>query len=307
MIEKIMTVLKFADWQRTAFYRFFEILKMIVTGQVSVKKIFSGFMVMAQLIGTMVAGTPSEPFGRELNLDGYSLVFSDDFDGSSLDTSKWDYRGLGPVRCGYNSASQVSVSDGNLLIDGEYLENGEYGAGWYSAAVKPKIRFNRGYFEIRCICNKDYGFWSAFWIQSDHSYDEYSKGGVGGAELDIFEARMACKNTERERSSVTQTIWCNGVYDNDDIDRSMLGTFYVNDIYNKYNTYGLEWKDDEYIFYVNGVETAHSTFGLGVSQVLEDLIVSLEVPDEFDESIESNHSYSTQMKVDYVKVYQKAQ
>ena len=54
------------------------------------------------------------------------------------------------------------------------------------------------------------------------------------------------------RNSVTQTIHCNGWDDDvENIDSRTLGKFKVgNDIYNEYNTYGLEWTEDEYIFYI---------------------------------------------------------
>ena len=46
----------------------------------------------------------------------------------------------------------------------------------------------KGYFEIRCKVNAGSGYWSAFWLQADSPYTaSVSKGGVGGAEIDIFE------------------------------------------------------------------------------------------------------------------------
>ena len=49
-----------------------------------------------------------------------------------------------------------------------------------------------------------------------------------------------------------------------------------NDPYENFNTYGLEWNEKEYIFYVNGVETGRSDFG-GVCEVPMYLILSVEV------------------------------
>lgn len=105
------------------------------------------------------------------------------------------------------------------------------------------------------------------------------------------------------RNSVTQTIHCNGWDDDvENIDSRTLGKFKVgNDIYNEYNTYGLEWTEDEYIFYINGVESARSSFGNGVSTIPEEVIVSLELPGSAD----FEKDYSTQMVIDYVKIYQK--
>ena len=86
---------------------------------------------------------------------------------------------------------------------------------------------------------------------------------------------------------------------------AMLGMFYGNNVTEEYNTYGLEWTEDEYIFYINGVETCRSTFGNGVSQVEEDVIVSLEIPD-LDKLAElDKETYKTEFVVDYVKIYQK--
>ena len=78
-----------------------------------------------------------------------------------------------------------------------------------------------------------------------------------------------------------------------------------NNPYEEYNTYGLEWTEDEYIFYVNGVETVRSTFGNGVSQVEEDVIVSLEIPDPDELAGLDKETYKTEFVVDYVKIYQK--
>ena len=48
------------------------------------KKIFVGFMVVIELLGCLVFDTPRTPRGQELNLDGYSLVFFDDFNGDDI-------------------------------------------------------------------------------------------------------------------------------------------------------------------------------------------------------------------------------
>ena len=82
---------------------------------------------------------------------------------------------------------------------------------------------------------------------------------------------------------------------------AVLGDFYGNNIFEEYNTYGLEWTEDEYIFYINGVESVRSSFGNGTSQVPEDVIVSLEFPND----ITQDKDFYTEYIVDYVKIYQK--
>lgn len=269
----------------------------------SPKKVVAAIVAIAEIFSLVLFDTPTTPRGPELDLTGYEVVFEDNFDGDSLNTDVWEYRGSGPRRGGFNAASQVKVENGNMIIRGDYQTDGTYGEGWYTGMVKLKERYCKGYFEIRCICNPGEGFWSAFWIQADSPYTaSVSKGGVGGAEIDIFES-MSWEKT-LNRNSVSQTIHCAGVDGvQEGFQSRMLGTFYGNNIYEEYNTYGLMWTDTEYIFYINGVETARSSFGNGVSEVAEDVIVSLEIPDiEKLEKIEKD--FSTEYVVDYVKIYQ---
>ncbi len=270
-----------------------------------IKQFVASIMVFIELISMTIFGTPTTPRGNELNLTGYELVFCDEFEDSELDTEAWFTRGNGPRRAGFNADSQVMVRDGNLYLTGEYLENGEYGKGWYAGAIALNEKYKEGYFEIKCICSPGEGFWSAFWLQADAPYTpEISQGGIGGAEIDIFEA--ADYNNPINRNSVLHTIHCSGMKGDTsgELNTKRLGKFYGNNLYNEYNTYGLKWTESEYIFYINGVETARSSWADGVSTVPETLIVSLEVPNELEDKVFDDTSYKTEFVVDYVKIYQ---
>lgn len=271
----------------------------------SPKKIIASILAIIELMGVTIFDMPITPRGPELDLTGYNLVFEDEFNGTALNTDVWEYRGSGPRRGGFNAASQVRVENGNMIMSGEYLTDGEYGEGWYTGMIKLKERYCRGYFEIRCKVNEEPAFWSAFWIQADHPYEaEFSKGGVGGAEIDIFESASSDKGVNA--NSVSQTIHCAGVNgEQEGYQSEILGWFYGNNIYEEYNTYGLEWTEDEYIFYINGVETRRSSFGNGVSEVPEDVIVSLEIPAEELLKELDKETYKAEYTVDYVKIYQK--
>ena len=268
------------------------------------KAVVACVVAIAECIGLAILDTPTTPRGPELDLSGYSLVFEDEFEGNALNTDVWQYRGSGPRRGGFNAESQVRVENGNMIITGDYQSDGTYGEGWYTGMVKLRERYCKGYFEIRCKVNAGSGFWSAFWIQADHPYEaEYSKGGVGGCEIDIFES-MSYDNFIG-KNSVSQTVHCAGVDGvQEGFQSLMLGDFYGNNIYEEYNTYGLEWTDEEYIFYINGVETRRTSFGNGVSEVMEDVIVSLEIPEGEKLEALDKENYSTEFVVDYVKIYQ---
>jgi len=305
-LDSIMDSLNFAIRQKISVYDTIDFFKNFFSNGFSFKRIFAGFMVVVEMFGCVLFDNARTPRGEALDLTGYSLVFEDEFEGTELNTDVWKYRGLGSRRFGFNGKDAVEVKDGNLVLSGYYDENGEYGAGWYTGMISLIEHYNKGYFEIKCICNKDKGFWSAFWIQADHPYDHYlSNGGIGGAEIDIFEAMDADAKLKSNRNAVSQTIHCNGVDDDiENIDSFRLGVFKGNNIYEEYNTYGLKWTDDEYIFYINGVESARGSYGKGVSLEPEEVIVSLEIPEQLPEAITSNKDYKTQMIVDYVKIYQ---
>jgi hypothetical protein len=66
--------------------------------------------------------------------------------------------------------------------------------------------------------------------------------------------------------------------------------------------FGLEWTEDDYIFYLDGIEYARSRYGDGVSQVEEEVILSLPLPEKEPE----DRNYKAEFFTDYVRVYQKS-
>ena len=275
-----------------------------------------------QLIGAVVFDTPVKPYKDSIDMSRFRLEWSDEFD-NGFDTEKWQ----GHYVYGANDTQirdtawwnreQVSFTDdGCLKITAEYKENGPKGAGYYSYGMEtnPNKQYDEGYkgyeqlygyFEIRCIVNEGSGFWSAFWLQASAPYTaSVSKGGIGGAEIDIFESVNSGKYFDRD--AVSHNIHCAGVDGvQEGYQSNNLGAFYGKNIYDEYNTYGLEWNDEEYIFYINGVETRRTSFGNGVSEVPEEVIVSLEIPNAEEFEGLDKETYKTEYIIDYVKIYQK--
>jgi beta-glucanase (GH16 family) len=305
MFEKFLTeTLKMAPRQVWGVEQIGVYLKKLFSAK-GAKAVIACIVAVAECFGLAILDLPTTPRGQELDLSSYTLVFEDEFEGDALNTDVWKIRSNGPRRGGFNSDSQIEVADGNLVITGEYLEDGTYGEGWYAGMVSLRERYCKGYFEIRCKVNKGSGFWSAYWIQAEHPYEaEYSKGGVGGCEIDIFESMSY--DSLIGKDSVSQTVHCAGVDGvQEGYQSNNLGAFYGKNIYDEYNTYGLEWNDEEYIFYINGVETRRTSFGNGVSEVPEEVIVSLEIPNAEEFEGLDKETYKTEYIIDYVKIYQK--
>lgn len=273
------------------------------------KEVIATISILGQLFSFMTTRAPIKAYGEALDLTGYELVFEDEFDGDSLNTDVWNYRAMGASHGGFYSADVVSVHDGNLFIEPQYLENGSYGAGWYAAQLALNEKYTYGYFECRCVCSHLRGFWSAFWLQNPHSYDaDISKGGPGGAEIDIMEANADNSTIAPGKDAVLSCIHVNGGKNDktEGSDTSGAVYFYGNNIYEEYNTYGVLWNEDEYIFYINGVESIRSAWSDGASRVPEEVILSVCIPAGNLDNINQKGEVGT-MKVDYVRIYQLAE
>lgn len=91
---------------------------------------------------------------------GYKLVWSDEFDGSTLDTNKWFYR-TGARLLSFQKPENVSVTNGWLRLA---LKKEEVGKLYYTAGgVISKQEFTYGWFEARFRCPKQAGWHTSFW------------------------------------------------------------------------------------------------------------------------------------------------
>lgn len=305
MVELISRILGLVWREQWALQNFFDGLGELITGG-GARGVAATFMMIMQMFNMLVTGSAVDPWGPELDLSGYELVFEDEFDGAELDMNIWRASGDGSSRAGYSSISQCEVKDGNLIMTGEYLTDGVYGEGWYGSSIALNETYKRGYFECRMIAADSNSFWSAFWINGVKSSinHETSKGGIESVEIDIMES--LCHSKEGKHNAVEHAIHLAGLGGSTEGYQSRnLGAFNGKDIYNEYNTYGMMWTENEYIFYINGVETTRSTFGEGICINPEVVLLSLCVPGASKFEGKSTDE-ACEMKVDYVRIYQLA-
>lgn len=237
-----------------------------------------------------------------MNLEGYRLIFEDDFNGTELNTEVWRYRGTGKQRIANCHPSQVRVENGNLIIKCEYLNAGAEGEGWYTGQISLKEWFCRGYFEAKMLCNDpgDNGFWSAFWLQAKHPYTAASCGGIHGAEIDIVEAFR----TPEGYPAAMSNIHCAGYHDGSESNgiRSQCVAFKrLPDCYSAYHVFGLEWTEEAYRIFIDDVCVGVSTWADGVNVEEDELIFSLCAP----EKDPGPDAPSGELIADWVRVYKK--
>ncbi len=201
-------------------------------------------------VGPQVADAqPPPPTGKR-----WVLAWSEDFNGSSLDWSKWNHRseasrgerGHGGHRIKWRyEHDNVGLANGHLVLRNTRQSGDEYDLV-KAAAIDTKGKFEQtyGYFEasIRIAPTGD-GIHTAFWLQNDNRHRKAGNGGVDGpsdgAEIDILESVYT---TDRYAMAVH---WDGGRSQVEETDFPPLhgGQFHV---------YGLAWTPDSYTFYADG-------------------------------------------------------
>ena len=181
----------------------------------------------------------------------FSLVWSDEFNGTSLDLTKWtpDIGDGCPSLCGwgnnelqYYRAENLAVSGGNLVIT--TLEESFGGRSYTSGKVttRNKHTFLYGRIEMRAKIPTGGGMWPAFWMMPQ---DDVYGGWAASGEIDIMESA-------NETTSVGGTIHYGGSYPNNTYSGgsySLGGASFADD----FHIYAVEWEPDEMRWYVDGV------------------------------------------------------
>lgn len=210
----------------------------------------------------------------------WKLIWHDEFDGTELDRSKWDFR-LHLLQQRHRTYSDEAArldGQGNLLLsliekDGHYyssqLQTGynfmdRPGQIFYEARnstkrekmfwpiaklQEPKFMHKYGYYEIRCKLQTQPGWWSAFWLQSP----------IIGASLDPAECGVEV--------DIMESFAPDGlVYHNnhwggygDDHQHIGSGERKLKPTSDGFHVFGLEWNEREYIYYVDGEESWRAT------------------------------------------------
>ena len=145
--------------------------------------------------------TDPTPINPQAPVSDWQLVWSDEFDGTSIDDQKWTHEvnclggGNAEKQCYTEDEANSFVSDGTLKIVA--LPAAEGAQQPYTSArmvTKNKADFKYGRFEIRAKLPSGQGSWPAFWLlPTDEVYGGWPKSG----EIDIVEAvNLKAKDAE---------------------------------------------------------------------------------------------------------------
>ncbi|MFM7672413.1 MAG: glycoside hydrolase family 16 protein [Bacteroidota bacterium] len=240
------------------------------------------------------------------------LVWSDEFDRAGLpDTSKWNYdRGRGcPNLCGWgnnepqfytwNRKENARVVKGELIIEA-HKESYE-GANYTSARIttKQKGDWTYGRFEVRAMLPNGVGTWPAIWLlPTENRYGGWPKSG----EIDIAETVGYQKDTLHQ---TIHTDLYNGMYNTQRTNVMPLAGHGT-----AYHVYGIEWSPEKIEYYLDGKKTF--TFSKEIADTRKwpfdqpfHLILNMAIGGDFGGKKGINDAiFPTQMRVDYVRIYQ---
>jgi beta-glucanase (GH16 family) len=219
---------------------------------------------------------------------GWSLVWSDEFSASSIDTSKWDHEencwggGNNEQQCYTSRAENSFIENGilNLVARRENFTgpNTPDGSGettatlpYTSARLRTKglEEWTYGRFEIRAKLPFGQGTWPAIWmLPTDSPYGNWASSG----EIDIMEAvnLKTVTGDAAPEARVHGTLhygraWPQNV--SSGADYTLPNAANPAD---DFHVYALEWEEDEIRWYVDGVHYATQRSAGWYSQYLVD-------------------------------------
>jgi beta-glucanase (GH16 family) len=196
---------------------------------------------------------------------GYALVWTDEFNGTALDTMNWGYRQPGQFRReAINVRDAVSVGGGLLTIT-TYDQAGTHYTGMIQTGegvpneLEPhgnKYMPRYGYMEASIDFDDSTGMWSSYWLQTPNNLlpgprDPRDRG----SEMDIIEHRVIDQFGTNIRAQAPSALhwlsYSSPVYPNTPDVRHAGGDLHagIGDLSSGFHTYGLEWTPDFLKFY----------------------------------------------------------
>ena len=186
--------------------------------------------------------------GGDLNLDGYSLVWEDNFDGPGLNRNDWNVELHEPgwvnaeLQEYVDSEENIFFENGNLVIR-PVKSSGMNGKSYYTSgriSTQNKRDFTYGVFEARLKVPEGKGFLPAFWLMAtdENIYGQWPRCG----EIDIMEVH----------GSDTRTTYGTIHYGNPHRQSQATRTLRNGTFADSFHTFAVKWEPGEISWYVDG-------------------------------------------------------
>lgn len=255
----------------------------------------SGFNLNWISIAGASCGTTPPP-------SGWTLAWADEFNGTALDTSKWNIEvngnGGGNNELQYYTArpENIRVTGGALVIEARkeaYLGK-QYTSGRITTQNKASWQYGR--MEARMKIPTGKGTWPAFWMLGNSIS---SVGWPASGEIDIMEHI----NSEAFTHGTIHWSDQNNAYAN-------YGGPSGNLDFSQFHIYAVEWDSSAIRWYVDGNKFHEVNIAGGINGTSEFhapyfLLFNLAVGGNWPGSPDASTVFPNQMQVDYVRVYRR--
>ena len=242
----------------------------------------------------------------------YKLDFSDEFQGTSLDSTKWAYQigtgdngnfGWGNNEKQYYTRENTRVEGGYLIITGKRESKG--GMSFTSSRLRTHSKYATTYgrIEARISLPVEPGMWPAFWMMPEKSI--YG-GWAASGEIDIMEAKGRLPN------QYGGALHFGGGWPKNSFLTTGDYRFKNGETIEEFHVYAVEWKEGDIAWYCDGNLVGRHTAGW-FSTAKEfpapfdqdfHILLNLAIGGNFDRGVEPSTSWTSgEMKVDYVRVY----
>ncbi|WP_162920125.1 glycoside hydrolase family 16 protein [Paenisporosarcina cavernae] len=214
---------------------------------------------------------------------GWNLVFQDEFDDPETSTLLWNKVHLGTTAHGrlhHYLPEQVSIENGMLHLQTDNIPYKEF--AYRSGAVTTQNRFEPlyGKFVIRAKLPEGKGMFPAIWLLPANN--------EAFPEIDIVE--MIGQKPEE--------LW-HVAHVNETTNDNFVTTDYIGA---DWNIYTLDWSKENLIFSLNGVETFRTA---NISHTPMYVWMNVAVGGVWAETPDASTPTSTEMVVDYVRIYER--
>ncbi len=193
--------------------------------------------------------TDNTGFSTPSTYPGLSLVWADDFAGTTLDANAWNY-GIGNGSGGWgnneleyytNSPKNVFLSNGNLIIEARKESISGFNYSSARLTTQNKKSFTYGRVDIRAKLPRGKGIWPALWMLGNNIN---SLGWPACGEIDIMEYLGHETNKTHATLHYGTSTATHGSKGNSLTLSS--GTFYE-----QFHVFSMEWKLDQIKIYVD--------------------------------------------------------
>jgi len=244
--------------------------------------------------------------------EGYSLVWSDEFNSPSINTANWQYEtgdgtdyGL-PAGWGNNELQLYTNSTENSgIVNDEglsvlYLRALSDGSGGFTSAkmtTKNLFSMRFGRIDIKAKMPKGQGIWAALWMLGSNR-DQIDWPGCG--EIDI--AEVLGSEPEKVYSTLHYT---DSEHTHGEIQESyVLSNATFNDAY---HIFSLDWTPENLTFNVDGVEISEVPVAGDMKEFLRSfyLVLNVAVGGNWPGSPDNTTTFPQTMYVDYIRVFKK--